>query len=137
MEIRGFEHRADAKRGCLELVVGCAEDGGIATGGLRQAEQHSQRGRLPGAIGSEETRNRPRLDIERQVVDGEYFPVAFAERTALNDEGHVLTFAGGGISSVTRSRIFERGAKVPARQTRSLRLVLPSKSRSVLRYAST
>ena len=95
MKICRLEHRADAKSRCLELVVGFAEDRGMPTSGLRQAEQHSQCRRLSGAVGSKETRNGSRLNVERQVVDGENLAVAFAERITLNYVGHVLTFALG------------------------------------------
>ena len=86
MEIGGFEHRADPQRRPLKLRVRHAEDERASARRLREAEQHAQRRRLPGAVRPEEARDRARFERERQVVDGE--DLAEALRQGLANDDH-------------------------------------------------
>jgi len=52
MKVGGFEDGTDAKSGCLQLVVRLAEKRGVTARRLRETEQHSQRRRLAGTVGS-------------------------------------------------------------------------------------
>jgi hypothetical protein len=79
MKIGGFEDGTDAKRGCLQLVVKLAKNRGVTARGLRETEQHPQRRRLTGSVGSQETGNRTGFDLERQIVDSQYVAVSFGQ----------------------------------------------------------
>ena len=71
VEVGRLEHGADAQRRTLELRVGLVEDERAPARRRREAEQHAQRRRLPGAVRAEEAVDRAGLEREREVVDGD------------------------------------------------------------------
>ena len=84
MEVRRLEHRADRQRGTVELRVGLAEHERAPAGRRRQAEEHPQRRRLPRTVRAEKARDRPGLERERQVIDGENRLESLRERLSNN-----------------------------------------------------
>jgi hypothetical protein len=65
----GVEQDADAASGVRELAVRSAEHGRVPGVGPREPAQHAHRGRLAGAVRSQEPGDGPRLAAERDVVD--------------------------------------------------------------------
>ena len=91
VEAARLQHGADLAGRVGELAVGPAVDGGGAGGRGDQAEQHAQGGRLAGAVGAEEAGDRPLVDLEVEVVDGEHVAEALGEPVHA-DRGHGVSF---------------------------------------------
>jgi hypothetical protein len=51
----------------------------MSAGRMREAAQHSHGGRFTGSIRPEKTKDRPRLDCEREILHGMDVTVAFAQ----------------------------------------------------------
>ena len=80
-----LQDRPDPAGRVGQLAVGPAGDGGRAGGRGDQAEEHPQGGRLAGAVGAEEAHDRPGVDLEVELVDGEHVAEALGE--ALDADG--------------------------------------------------
>ena len=72
MKVGRLEHRPDRQRGMVEFRVRLAEHERTPAGWLRQTKEHPQRRRLTRAIGAKKACDRPGLERERQVIDGEH-----------------------------------------------------------------
>src|SRR6202043_2058823 len=64
-----LENGANGSTGHGQVRVGDTADRSGTGGWRREAEDHAQRRRLPGTVGSEEPGDRARLDGEGQIVD--------------------------------------------------------------------
>src|SRR5689334_1990700 len=58
MEISGFEHRPDTRRGSLQVSLAAAEHKRFPGRGLDEVEQHPQRRRLAGTVRAEKSCDR-------------------------------------------------------------------------------
>ena len=87
VEAGGFQYSTDLAGGVVEIDVARAVERRGPGGRRDEAEQHAQRGRLAGAVGSEETGDGPRPQLEGQVVDGGHGSEALGEAVQL-DGGH-------------------------------------------------
>src|SRR6266498_36798 len=68
MDAGRLQGGADCRQWSVEVDVTLPPDGRPARGGSHEAEQHAQRGRLPGAVGAEEPGHPTGFGREPQVV---------------------------------------------------------------------
>ena len=87
VEAGRFQHGTDLAGGLVEVDVAPAVERGGPGGRGDETEQHAQRGGLAGAVRSEEAGDRPRSQLEGEVVDGGHRAEAFGEAVQL-DGGH-------------------------------------------------
>jgi hypothetical protein len=80
----GVDQRAHLAHRIRQLSVLLAADGDGAGVRVVQAENQPHGGGLAGAVRAEEARHRARRHAERQIVDGEFVAVPFAEPPYLN-----------------------------------------------------
>jgi hypothetical protein len=90
MEAGRLQDRTDLMQRLGQVQVDLPVDDGRALVGPHQAEQHPQRGRLPGTVRAEEADHRAALDLEAQVVDREHRPEPLGQAAHL-DHGHDLS----------------------------------------------
>jgi hypothetical protein len=90
MEAGRLQDRADLMQRLLQVAVSPAVDGRRARVGPDQAEQHPQRGRLPGPVRAEETGHGALLDLETHLVDREYLAKSLGQAAHL-DHCHDLS----------------------------------------------
>jgi hypothetical protein len=70
VKARVLEHGAHLGAGMRQLLKSAPGEGCGASVGMHETEQHPKRGALPRAIGTEESDDPARADLERQVRDG-------------------------------------------------------------------
>ncbi len=90
----GLEHRAHLVQRAPDVRVGAAVDQHRAAGRPVQAEDHPHRGRLAGAVGSEEAGDDAGTDVEAELVDGPHRAVVLAQ-PACTDHGHDRALRAG------------------------------------------
>src|ERR1700678_2840098 len=84
----GLERRTNRMHWRVQLSVAMAVDRGASRGGRDQPEQHPQRGRLAGAVGSEEPDYGAPLDREAHLIDCHDLAEALGQRVDLDRRGH-------------------------------------------------
>jgi hypothetical protein len=75
----GVEQRADPAERLGQVGIAATVDEGRSGGGLVKTHHDAHRGRLAGAVGTEESGDLPGLDVEGQVVDGTHGAVLLGE----------------------------------------------------------
>jgi hypothetical protein len=103
MEAGALQHGPDRAKRLGERPVGLALDRRRAARRLGEAENHPQRGGLPGAVRPEKARDPAGLDVEADAIDGPHGPEALAQVADL-DLGHGRVVPGGGKQSTARRR---------------------------------
>jgi len=66
---------------------------------MREAAQHSHRGRFTGSIRPEKSKDRARIDCQREVLHGMDVTVAFAQMMKRDDRViHLNLYCGGDLN---------------------------------------
>jgi hypothetical protein len=93
VEAGRLEHGADRRGRMFQVLIVATGDGRRPGRGVDEAEQHAQCRGLARSVGPEEAGDASRLDVEREVVDGQHGPEVLGEPAYLDGQA-----AGGGAS---------------------------------------
>jgi len=75
----GLDEHADLSHGIFEIGIGQTRDRGRAGIGMVQPDQHAHRGRLAGAVWTDESGERARVDLKGEIVDDDLLAVGLGE----------------------------------------------------------